>query len=236
MNTLSEMPPLARAAFLLDLDGTLLDIAPAPDQVVVPPGLPDSLRELRRCCGDALAIVTGRPVAQVDALLGDVPFAVAGEHGTSVRHAPDRPVQNLPLPDVPQHWLAVAANLAEQNPGVMLETKRHGLVLHYRAAPQAGQALSRGLQSLLAEPGAFVLTSAKMAWEIRPAGADKGTAVYALMSRHPFAGRVPVFIGDDVTDEDGMRAAQQAGGIGLRVPEAFGEAADVRAWIAKLTA
>ncbi len=235
MNTLSEMPPLAHAAFLLDLDGTLLDIAPAPDQVVVPPGLADSLRALRARCGDALAIVTGRPVAQVDALLGTVPFAVAGEHGTDIRHAPEQPTRHLSVPKPPGHWFATAAALAAAHPGAMLEAKSHGLVLHYRAAPQAGQALHDGLLPLLAEaPGAYVLMPAKMAWEIRPAAADKGTAVRALMSQPPFAGRHPVFVGDDVTDEDGMCAARQAGGIGLRVPEIFGTPAGVRAWIAAL--
>ena len=237
MNTLPEMPPLARAAFLLDLDGTLLDIAPAPDQVVVPPSLADNLRRLRALCGDALAIVTGRPVAQIDSLLGGVPFAVAGEHGAAMRYAPGSAVQVLPMPDLPQHWHDTAANVAAQHGGAMLETKSHGLVLHYRAAPQAGPALQDALLPLLREqPGAYVLMPAKMAWEIRPAGADKGTAVRSLMSHPPFIGRVPVFVGDDVTDEDGIDAARAAGGIGLRVPETFGNPAGVRAWIAALLA
>ena len=237
MNTRSEMPPFDRAAFLLDLDGTLLDIAPAPDQVVVPPGLADNLRKLRTYCGNALAIVTGRPIAQVDALLGGVPYAVAGEHGTAIRYAPRQAVQTLAMPDVPPHWLTTAATSAAHHPGAMLETKSHGLVLHYRAAPQAGRALHDVLQQLMAElPGAYVLMPAKMAWEIRPAGADKGTAVRSLMQHPPFAGRVPVFVGDDVTDEDGMQAARAAGGIGLRVPEAFGDPSGVRAWIAQLVA
>ena len=235
MNTLSDMPLLAHAAFLLDLDGTLLDIAPTPDQVVVPKDLPGNLRKLRALCGDALAIITGRPTAQVDALLGDVPFAVAGEHGTSIRHAPGQPVRCPPMPGLPSHWRTAASVLAGQHPGSLLESKSHGLVLHYRAVPEAGQALHDGLLPLLAEqPGAYVLMPAKMAWEIRPAGADKGTAVSSLMRQPPFAGRMPVFVGDDVTDEDGMRAARQAGGIGLRVPEAFGDAAGVRAWLAAL--
>ena len=237
MNTICEMPPLDRTAFLLDLDGTLLDIAPAPDQVVIPPGLVGNLRTLRTRSGNALAIVTGRPVAQVDALLGGVPYAVAGEHGTAIRHAPGQTIQTLPMPDVPRRWLATAASLAAQHPGALLEPKSHGLVLHYRAAPQAADALHDTLQRLLAEsPGAYVLMPAKMAWEIRPASADKGTAVRSLMRHAPFAGRVPVFVGDDVTDEDGMQAARAAGGIGLRVPEAFGGPAGVRAWLARLAA
>jgi len=84
------------------------------------------------------------------------------------------------------------------------------------------------------QPQDFAVLPAKMAWEVRPVGMDKGTAVRALMARPPFAGRVPVFVGDDVTDEDGMREARAMGGLGLRVPDVFGDAAGVRAWIAKL--
>src|ERR1700735_1339403 len=91
-------PPLERAALLLDLDGTLLDIAPAPDEVVVPPGLLDVLHALRRLLGDALAVVTGRPVETIDALLGDAVFAVAGEHGGAIRHAPGAELERPPLP------------------------------------------------------------------------------------------------------------------------------------------
>jgi trehalose 6-phosphate phosphatase len=237
MDTLLTLPPLARAAFLLDLDGTLLDIAPAPDQVVVAPGLVDNLRRLRLLCGGALAIVTGRPIAQVDALLGDAPFAVAGEHGTSIRHAAGEPPRAMAMPALPEAWREAAGELAAQYPGALLEPKSHGLVLHYRAVPEAGAALRDELIRLLeTQPGSHVLMPAKMAWEIRPASADKGTAVRALMAQAPFRGRIPVFVGDDVTDEDGMREARALGGIGLRVPDAFGEPADVRAWIAALAA
>ena len=230
-----ELPPLFRCAFLLDLDGTLLDIAPAPDQVVIPPGLPDDLRRLRTLCGDALAIVTGRPIAQIDLLLPDIPFAVAGEHGAAIRHCPGGNVQHVNLPNLPPHWLPAASSLASQHPGAMLEPKSHGLVLHYRAAPQAGQALQARLQNFLAEtPGAYVLLPAKMAWEIRPAGIDKGTALRSLMQHPPFQGRTPVFAGDDVTDQDGIAEARAQGGLGLFVPESFGTPSAVRSWIANL--
>lgn len=234
MDRLEQFPDLSSAALLLDLDGTLLDIAPTPDGVVVAADLPDHLRRLRAACGDALAIVTGRPIAQVDALLGDVPFAVAGEHGTAIRHAPGAPIESKSLPSLPMEWRDRAARLAASHPGAMLESKAHGLVLHYRAVPEAGPALRQGLAELLGDDNGFVILAAKMAWELRPAGTDKGSAVHALMGHAPFAGRIPVFVGDDVTDEDGMRAARALGGIGLRVPEVFGDAAGIRAWIAGL--
>ena len=229
------LPPPDRAAFLLDLDGTLLDIAPTPDAVVVAPGLLDQLRALRVLCGGALAVVTGRPLRDVDALMDDAPFAVAAEHGTAVRHGPGEPAAIVHLRHPPSDWLERARRLEHDSPGVVLEHKRHGFVLHYRGAPAARATLKTALLDMLAsEAQTYVLLAAKMAWEVRPAGVDKGSAVRAIMSQPPFAGRQPVFVGDDVTDEDGIAAAEALGGVGLRVADTFGEPADVRAWIAKL--
>jgi trehalose 6-phosphate phosphatase len=225
-------PAPHEAALLLDMDGTLIDIAPTPDSVVVPPGLTDDLRALRRRCADALAVVTGRPIAQVDALLGDAPFAVAGEHGAILRHGPGLPLVTPDLPSAPQSWIDSAQALAARHPGAAVERKRHGFVLHYRAVPDMAEAFHLALKLLLAErPKDFVLLAAKMAWEIRPVGVDKGRAVAALMASSPFAGRVPVFIGDDVTDEDGIAEAERMGGVGLMVGQDFADAAAVRAWI-----
>ncbi len=231
------LPSPGRAAFLLDFDGTLVDIAPTPEQVVVPAGLADALARLRDRVGGALAIVTGRPIAQIDALLPDIPYAVAGEHGGASRHAPGAAVHVPPLPELLDGWREASEAIAASHPGTLLESKRHGFVLHYRTAPQHGTALHEVLSALIAPAdGRFRMLGAKMAWEIRPDGIDKGGAVRALMAHPPFAGRLPVFVGDDVTDEDGIAAAVALGGVGLRVPEAFGEPTDVRAWIARLAA
>ncbi len=228
------LPPPGRTALLLDLDGTLLDIAPTPDTVHVPDGLANTLRRLRTHLGGALAIVTGRPIEQIDELLPGVPYAVAGEHGGAIRHAPDVPVVRASLPDPPVEWIIQAARLIEAHPGTLLEQKQRGFVLHYRAVPNAGPALREAALALIAPDATrFVLMEASMAWEIRPRGADKGTAVEALMAEAPFAGRQPVFIGDDVTDEDGMRAARALDGAGLRVPDVFGGPAGVRGWLAR---
>src|ERR1700739_4117124 len=113
------LPPLSQAALLLDLDGTLLDLAPRPDAVVVPPGLAEALRASRRLVGDAVAVVTGRPVETVDALLGDAVFAVAGEHGGAIRHGPGQAPERPPLPDVPQVWREQAERLAKLYPGAL---------------------------------------------------------------------------------------------------------------------
>jgi trehalose 6-phosphate phosphatase len=234
---LKPVPPVDAAAFLLDLDGTLIDIAPTPDSVIVPPGLTANLHALRRRCGDAVAIVTGRPIAQVDALLGDAPFAVAGEHGATIRHAPGRPLVAPKLATVPAAWIAQAEALAARHPGAAVERKRHGFVLHYRAVPDLADVFRLALESLLIEqPAAFRLLAAKMAWEVRPEGVDKGSAVAALMADSPFAGRTPVFIGDDVTDEDGIAESERRGGVGLLVGRDFADAAAVRAWLATIAA
>ena len=230
---LLTLPPPGGTALLLDLDGTLIDIAPTPGEVVVPPGLSDALLRLRAHLGDALAVVTGRPIEQIDVLLPGVPYAVAGEHGGAIRHAPDADVVRASLPDPPPAWVLAAARLAAAHPGVLLEQKQRGFVLHYRAVPDLGPALREAALDLIADRAEqFQLMAASMVWEVRPRGADKGGAVLQLMSLAPFAGRLPVFIGDDVTDEDGIRAARSLGGDGVRLPDVFGSAAGVRAWLA----
>ena len=226
-----------RAALLLDLDGTLLDIAPTPDSVVVPAALLSTLRLLRAALDDALAVVSGRPIEQIELLLQAIPYAIAGEHGAAIRHAPGAAPERPDLPVAPACWVEQAARMAAATDGVLLERKAHGFVLHYRMAPASGPALRQGLQAILGEDATqFTIMPAHMAWEVKPRGADKGRAVHSLMARPPFAGRVPVYVGDDVTDEDGMRAARQLGGLGLRVQDSFGDAAGVRAWLSGLAA
>ncbi len=222
------------AALLLDLDGTLLDIAPTPDAVTVPVGLADVLSRLRAVLDDALAIVTGRPVEQVDALLPGIAFAVAGEHGGAIRLRPGVPLQRAQLAPLPGAWLDGAAALVASYPGTLLEHKARGFVVHYRLSPTAGPELEEGLRAILGPQTTHTLLPAHMAFEVKPAGADKGTALATLMASPPFRGRVPVYLGDDVTDEDAIRAARATGGLGLRVQDAFGDAAGVRAWLARL--
>lgn len=234
--SLPELP--SDAALLLDLDGTLLDIAPTPDAVVVPVGLPEVLTKLRGRLADAVAIVTGRPVEQIDALLPGIPYAVAGEHGGAIRYSPGGALDRPTLPFTPERWLAAAADLAAAHPGVLLEPKAHGFVIHFRLAPDRGPVLRDRLAALLAASpelaDGYVMMGAHMAWEVKPRGVDKGRAVDALMGRAPFASRRPIYIGDDVTDEDGMVAARRHGGIGLRVQEVFGQPSDVRDWLASM--
>ena len=233
---MTALPDFQRTALLLDVDGTLIDIAPRPDLVVVPPGLLDALRSLRGSLGGALAVISGRPVEQVDLLLDGAPYAVAGEHGGAVRHAPDEPIDRPALPTPPQDWLAAAERLAQAHRGVLLEHKARGFVIHYRAVPELGPMLRDAVAAILGGTQDFALLAAHMAWEVRPRGTDKGVAVAALMQRPPLQGRIPLFIGDDVTDEDAMAKARELGGAGLRVDASFGTANDVRAWLSQAAA
>jgi trehalose 6-phosphate phosphatase len=228
---MDRLPPFRQAALFLDMDGTLIDLAPTPDAVVVEPGLPGTLVTLRNQLDGALAIVTGRPIETVDRLFGDAPGAVAGEHGGAVRFSPSSPIERPDLPIPPQDWLTAAERVVAAFPGTLLERKARGFALHYRLAPEAEPACRECLTEMLANAPGFQMLPAHMLWEIRPLGADKGGAVRALMARAPFTGRLPVFIGDDVTDEDGMRASRALGGAGYRVDAAFGEPQDVRAWL-----
>jgi trehalose 6-phosphate phosphatase len=127
-----------------------------------------------------------------------------------------------------------AEALAAAHPGVLFEPKARGFALHYRAVPALAQTLRETLEQMMAGSTEFELLPAHMLWEVRPRGVDKGKAVTRLMAAPPFLGRLPVFIGDDVTDEDGIAIATAMGGAGLRVQDAFGDAAGVRTWLAAI--
>jgi len=234
--TPDRLPPFRDAALLLDLDGTLLDLAPTPDSVVVPPSLTGALVTIKDLLGGALAVITGRAIETIDALLGDAPHAVAGEHGGAVRPAPGAAIERPDLKSPPPDWLESGALLEAAHPGAMFEQKPRGFGLHFRLAPDAGPAIHAVLAGLVAGSEDFWLMPGHMMWEVRPRGVDKGDAVTRLMRHAPFHGRVPVFIGDDVTDEDGMRVARALGGAGLRVQDVFGDAAGVRAWLGETAA
>ena len=228
-------PPRGPAALFLDLDGTLLDIAPRPDLVRVPEGFGRLLDRLAERLTGAVAIVTGRGADSARPLLDGAAVVLAAEHG-AVIEAPGLPA--LPLPEPEPAWREEAARFAAAWPGVIAEQKRHGFVLHLRQNPAAAKATAVLVASLAARAlDRFRVVPAHAAVELRPVGADKGGAVQRLMQTAPFAGRVPVFLGDDVTDEDGIAAAVSLGGVGFRVPEAFGgETARVRRWLERVFA
>lgn len=230
---LPSLGAVGEAALFLDFDGTLVEIAATPDSVRVPDTLPRLLQRLATRLNGALAIISGRSLRDLDHFL-PVPLAMAGDHGAALRPVPDQPPEVPDLPYPPPEWRDHAAILVARHPGALIEDKEHGFVLHYRLAPEAGVAAGALMAGLVAEqPLAFTLLEARMAWELRPRGPSKATAVHALMARAPFVGRVPVFIGDDVTDEEGMAAARFHGGHGWRLQDAFGDPAALRGWLAE---
>ena len=237
MTDLDPLLPLTpRSALFLDLDGTLIDIAPRHDEVWVAPELPGVLMRLRDRLGGALAIVSGRPLHDIVSLIPIAGLCIAAEHGARLC-LPDGTMEehSARLP-ARAAWIAAIRAALPRWPGAFLEEKTIGLVIHYRQAPSFGAEIEAFMRDLIAPEGEYAeLLTALMAFEIRATGVGKGHAVDRFMELAPFAGRIPVFIGDDVTDEEGMAAAIAHGGAGLHVARNFnGLAANVRAWLAAM--
>ena len=207
---------VAADALFLDFDGTLVDLAPQPEQIVVPPELITLLQRIQQESDGALAIVSGRPLDQLDFFLAPLRLPAAGVHGAERRTADGRILQQ-PVPDV-HHLRERLLPLVESHPGLQLELKRGALALHYRHAAHLEQrCVETMMDALRHEPG-FTLLHGKMVVEAKP-HINKGDAVAAFLHEAPFRGRRPVFIGDDVTDEAGFAIAQGEvfGGFGIKI-------------------
>lgn len=212
-----------KCALFLDVDGTLLDIAPTPDQVVVPPGLVGLLERVRAGLGGALAILTGRQLSEIDELLAPAKFIGAGVHGAELRTSPNGPIEQAvtALPDeLARELIAIAKRL----PGIIAEPKGPGFAVHYRQAPEHKATVEAEIRSVLARfSDGLVLCPGRMLFEVIPSGLSKGTALETLLSMPLFAKRTPVMIGDDVGDTPALETAQRLGGTGLRVCGGFFE-------------
>ena len=241
----ATLPPppanlLSGASLFLDFDGTLVDIVDRPDAVTIDPALPVLIAALARRLDGRLAIVSGRSVADIRAYLDPIGrCAVAGNHGLEMLW-PDGRLERPAPPPTLDETIAEVREWALLTPGVMIEPKPFGVALHYRQAPQAENAVA-ALAAAIAGRGVFTLQQGKMVFELRARGADKGDAVKAMLARPPMAGTRPIFVGDDLTDEAGFRAAGAAGGAGMVIGEAtwatrasyhLPTVADVHAWIA----
>ena len=217
---LSMPPPLAElgrerpVALFLDFDGTLIDIAATPDSIVVPHDLAARLQALSRRMEGRLALVTGRAVANLEQHCGPLGVALAGSHGLSRFSAAREQLGRVPRP-LPESVFEALAEFAD-GADFHLERKPFGAALHYRADPSLAERAEAFAGSLAVEHGLMV-KHGKYVVELVPPGADKGAAVRAFMDEPPFAGSRAVFVGDDVTDEDGFEAAGQFGGFGVLV-------------------
>jgi trehalose 6-phosphate phosphatase len=213
----AELDPAAIALFL-DVDGTLVEIERQPDAVHVPERLRAILSDLQRASGGALAVVSGRTLVQLDRLFAPLRLSAAGLHGLERRHLGATVVRANPDPAILGAARAQLAAFAERHPGVLLEDKGLTLALHYRNAPaQQAAATATAEAAVAASGGALVLLRGKMVLELKPPGGDKGQAIAAFLGEPPFAGRQPVFAGDDLTDEPGFVAVNQRRGITIRV-------------------
>src|SRR6266478_1693290 len=227
LGTVPRLP--ADAGFFLDIDGTLLDIAERPQLVRIDDDLGHLLATIRDASGGALALISGRSVAEIDRLFGRN-FCAAGQHGAERRDAAG---------EMHQHRVPLAGLRKARRQLALLVAEHPALALHYRSAPELGATVRETLRRLVDELGGdFELQSGKMVMEIKPSGKDKGTAIEEFLAEAPFRDRLPVFIGDDLTDEFGFELINRVGGCSVKVGEGTSAAhwrlpnADtVRAWL-----
>lgn len=219
---LAPPPPLSQLcegrphALFLDFDGTLIEIASGPDAIVVPGDLPERFDALAARLDGRLALVSGRGLDNIAQHIGPLNIARAGSHGADRLLADGSclGVQPMPLDAA----VIAALQAVSEKYDALLERKAHGAALHYRANPDSGPAIEAAASRIASDHG-LAAKSGKCVVELVRPGADKGGAVRAFMDVAPFAGSTPVFIGDDVTDEDGFAAAADLGGFGIAVGE-----------------
>jgi trehalose 6-phosphate phosphatase len=237
------VPQFDQCALLLDIDGTLLDLAPTPREVWVPPDLANSLsRLLARTCG-ALALVSGRSVNDIDLIFAPLQLPAVGGHGAEMRLLPESGAVASHAPPMDPELKRRLAAIAHLSPGILLEDKGYSLALHYRLAPHAETAIYDAVAGIRADLPELLMEvlPGKSVCEIKPAGFTKATGVLELMQHAPFKGRRPIFIGDDVTDETVFAIMPDLNGLAFSVGRRahgvaghFDEPRDVRAWLAHL--
>lgn len=208
---------MRRFAIFTDFDGTLVELAETPDAIVVPEELRQELAEAAGYLGGAFAIISGRDLSDLELYLPDG-IAAAGGHGTQRRKADGARIDAAAA--LAETANAIAKRLEDfvaRNPGLLLELKGSAVALHYRRAPALAEQCREAMAKALESAPDFEALEGKMVIEARPAFTGKADAIRAFMQEEPFAGRVPIFLGDDATDEDGFRAAQEMGGVGIKI-------------------
>src|ERR1700712_1218074 len=239
----SLVPHLDHCAILLDIDGTLLDLAPTPREVWVPPGLSETLTGLLARTSGALAMVSGRSLNDIDLIFAPLQFPAVGGHGAEMRISRENESVAMHAPPMDKELKLRLAAIAKISPGILLEDKGYSLALHYRLAPQAEKAIYDAVSAIRADlPNAPIeVLPGKFVCEIKHSGFTKATGVIELMTHAPFQGKRPVFLGDDVTDETVFAIMPGMNGLAFSVGRHaqgvaghFDEPRDVRAWLARL--
>src|SRR5450631_838804 len=234
---------LEECAILLDIAGTLLDLAPTPREVWVPPGLARTLNGLIEKTAGALALVSGRSLNDIDLIFAPEQFPAVGGHGAEMRLSTDNEAVATHAPPMDKELKRRLAAIARLSPGILLEDKGYSLALHYRLAPHAERAIYEAVSLIRADlPNASIeVLPGKCVCEIKHSGFNKASGVVELMSHEPFKGRRPIFIGDDVTDESVFAIMPDFGGLAFSVgrraqgvADHFDDPGEVRDWLARL--
>ena len=219
-------PPCCDWAYFFDVDGTLVDFADTPAAVRVSESLRKLLEQLYECTRGALALMSGRPIAEIDGLFPSVRLPVAGQHGAERRSSGGRMTRHEPGADLTAARERLAQAIFDK-PGLLLEDKGLSLALHYRRIPKLAGFVHQTMEAVLDDlDGEYCLQQGKSVLELKPAGKDKGRALLEFMAEAPFAGRTPVFVGDDATDEYGFATVNELGGYAIKV----GVGETVAAW------
>ena len=233
--------PDDRWCLFLDFDGTLTGIAPAPHLVEIDRDLPTILHAIQRRFDGAVALVSGRPLEQLDEFLAPAVLPAAGLHGLEVRYADGAIRRAAPDMKVRELVTSTLEPLVADDARLMLEDKQLSFALHYRQAPDKEADCRKSVDELMGQLAGYQLLNGKMVLEIKPNVANKGHAIEAFLAEAPFAGRVPVFAGDDVTDEDGFSVVNARDGITIKVGEGATRArykvgceAELIAWLREL--
>lgn len=212
---LAELQARGRLALFFDFDGTLVDIAATPDAIRVKPGLGAMLETLAAQHGNRLALISGRSLADICSHIGSPRIAMAGSHGIERRTMAGEVLGVSPAA-LPSDALAEIELLVARVPGLALEEKSFGAAVHFRQAPALGEKIAAEAETIAATHGLVVKHGKCVVEFVRP-GADKAGAVDAFMAKERFAGSLPIFIGDDLTDEDAFAAVERHGGFGIIV-------------------
>ncbi len=232
------------AALFLDIDGTLIEFVPLPEDARVPPALLDIVAALQQALGGAVAVISGRALADIDRVFAPLTLAAAGDHGAVARLAQEGDGKVFVSPAVVPALAAARAEMAPYlaaHSAVRPDPKDYSMAYHYRGAESEGPELHAALvRAVERHNGALELLASTLCFDIRSPDANKRKATERFMAAAPFAGRVPVFIGDDLTDEDGFKAALDMGGRAIRVvhterdslaTETFASPAELRRWL-----
>jgi trehalose 6-phosphate phosphatase len=230
----------ARDALFLDIDGTIVDIAPTPDAVCVPESLKRNLSRLNSLLEGAIALVSGRTLASIDELLAPIKLAAVGCHGAEIRRQPGDKIETHGEP-LSASIKAAFADTTKLDPRIRLEDKHYTFAIHYRRAPELENVLFGMVNARLSTLDANLeVICGKAVIEIKEPGFNKGTGLMELMSRAPFHGRRPIYFGDDSTDEDAFAVLAGLKGLGISVGRLLPGAAscvsspaDVREWLAR---